>query len=256
MAGAHKSGRLSDEVDGYFPFDASKVAVSQREPYTPQQIQTRVARYAEFAATYPQLLPANIRSTKFIARLSVEAPRLTALAPRVRAFIASEPDYIALCHWNANIDNAWFMRTPTGIECGLLDWGHVSQMNVAMALWGCLSGAEVALWNSHLEELLALFAAEFHGAGGRKLNTQQLHTHLVLYAVVMGLNWLLDVPPYIIKQFPDLSNIESRCNTHFRKHEAARTQLQMMTVFLNLWQMQDMGRLVSEIENRTSKVRR
>ena len=29
---------------------------------------------------------------------------------------------IALCHWNANIDNAWFWREPDGaLRCGLID---------------------------------------------------------------------------------------------------------------------------------------
>jgi len=249
LAGTHRSGRLTEDVDHYFPFDAGKLAASPRHAYTPQQVRDRVARYADFAAAYPQLLPPNIRSAAFLARLDDEAPRLIALEPQIRELLAGSPEYIALCHWNANVDNAWFMRTGDGLECGLLDWGQVSQMNVAMALWGCLSGAELALWDNHLDELLALFADEFRHAGGAQLEAARLKQHLALYAGVMGLNWLLDVPPYIVKQFPALPEFESYRDARFRDHEAARTQLQMMTVFLNLWQRQDMDALIHAVRH-------
>ena len=66
-------------------------------------------------------------------------------------------DYVALCHWNANIDNAWFWRDTGGLHCGLMDWGCVSQMNLGMAIWGAMSGAETALWDEHFDELLDVF---------------------------------------------------------------------------------------------------
>jgi hypothetical protein len=248
LAGTHKSGRLSGDVAKHFPYDAGKLAVSERDSYNEQQIRERVARYAEFAARYPQLLPDNIRSAQFIDRLSSEAPRLITLEPRIQHLLVSEPDLIALCHWNANIDNAWFMHSGEALECGLMDWGHVSQMNIAMSLWGCLSGAELALWDDHLCELLALYATEFCIAGGPSLNTQQLKTHLLLYAALMGLNWLLDVPAFLLRKFPELPDFSGRMDQRLSEFEAPRTQLQMMTVFLNFWQREDMDSLLRDLE--------
>ncbi len=80
LAGTHKAGRLPDTVEKYFPFDPSKLVVSLRAPHTPAQISKRVASYAQFAATYPQLLPENIRSDEFLLRFTHEAPRFQALA--------------------------------------------------------------------------------------------------------------------------------------------------------------------------------
>ena len=168
---------------------------------------------------------------------------------RIIKLLTADPQYIALCHWNANIDNAWFVRTSTGLECGLLDWGHVSQMNIGMSLWGCLSGAETGLWDDHLEELLALYTTEFTHTGQLALDTGELKTHLTLYAVLMGLNWLLDVPPYLVKLLPDLSGFEDRFDERLRRHEAARTQLQMMSVFLNLWQTSDVAGMIQTLED-------
>ena len=252
LAGTHKAGRLPDSVERYFPFDPDTLSVSRRTPYTPQQIRNRVARYAEFAAKYPRILSQNIRSEGFIARLADEAPRFMELEPVAREVLRSRPELVALCHWNANIDNAWFWRDAGGeIECGLMDWGHVSQMNVAMALWGCMSAAETELWNNHLDELLAIFVAEFRSCGGPALDVEELKLHLALYAATMGLAWLLDAPPMILSQIPDLSDVEGRFDPRFRENEHARAQLQIMTVFLNLWETRDFGQILARLERRS-----
>lgn len=253
LAGTHKAGRLPDIVEQKFPFDASKLSVSKRDPYTARQIRNRIARYADFAEHYPGILPGNIRSADFIARLASEAPDFMALEPAARELLGSKPEFIALCHWNANVDNAWFWRDTGGeIECGLMDWGHVSQMNVAMALWGCLSGAETAIWNNHLDELLALFTSEFQNSGGPALDVEELRLHLEAYVAMMGLAWLLDAPPLILAQIPDLSRVENRYDERFRKNEFPRAQLHLMTAFLNMWEVHDIRRLLDQLERRSS----
>jgi hypothetical protein len=248
LAGTHKAGRLPDSAASQFPFDPRELSVSARKPYTPQQLAKRVARYAEFAAHYPQLLPANIRSVDFLAKLGQEIPRFPEFEPAARSLLSARPELIALCHWNANVDNAWFWRNGRGeIECGLMDWGHVSQMNVAMSLWGCLSAADVEIWDNHLDALLAQFAAEFTGRGGPALDVQELKLHLEVYVAMMGVAWLMDAPALILSQIPDLAAAKDRFDPRFKASELARAQLHMMTVFLNLWQRRDFGRLPGEV---------
>jgi len=248
LAGTDRAGSLPTSVETGFPWDPASLAVSRRQPYTPEQIASRVARYGEFAAAYPGLLPANIRAPAFLARLADEAPRLQAVQGTVQQLLGSRPEHIALCHWNANIDNAWFWRDAHGdLQCGLLDWGNASRMNVAMALWGCLSGAELALWDDHLQQLLELFTAEFSAAGGPALDTQELERHLFLYAASMGLAWLLDVPSTLAARVPDLATVTDRRDPRIREDEAARTQLQMLAVFLNLWERRNVEHLLARL---------
>jgi hypothetical protein len=205
----------------------------------------RVARYAEFAARCPQLLPAHIRSEEFLAQLQRDVPRYLQNELAIRRFLHSRPDLIALCHWNANIDNAWFWRDADGeLECGLMDWGRVGQMSIALALFGALSAAEIELWDEHLDELLALFASEFQRCGGPSLDVPQLRTHLLLSVALMGLAWLLDAPALIQAQIPDLSSMENRRDPRFSANETARVQLHMLTTVLNLWQTRDFGALL------------
>ncbi len=251
LAGSHKGGLLPSDIAEQFPFEPDKLAVSERAPYTPDQVKKRLLRYADFAARFPRLLPSGIGDAAFIARLAIEAVRFPQYERAIKDFLNSDPDLVALCHWNANIDNAWFWRDAGGeLQCGLMDWGHASQMSVAMALWGALSAAEIELWENHLDELLTLFVAEFRRCGGPAIAVDELRLHLYLYIALMGLSWLLDVPAYLQARIPELAAVENRFDPRIHADEAARVRLQMMIVFLHLWRSQDFGQALDRFLER------
>jgi hypothetical protein len=246
LAGTHSAGRLPDSLARQFPFDAQRL--TNRTPYTVNQLRNRVTRFTDFAAKFPQLLPTSLTSTRFTTQLAQEVVQFPEHEIAIKHFLQSRPQLIALCHWNANVDNAWFWRNAQGeLECGLLDWGHVSQMNVAMALWGAFSAAEIELWDRHLDELLALFVGEFRRCGGPPLEVEELKLHLHLYIAIMGLAWLLDAPSLIQAQIPDLTDATDRFDPRLQTNEAARVQLHMMTTFLHLWDTRDFGSLLSRL---------
>jgi hypothetical protein len=208
----------------------------------------RLSQLGEFAETHTGLLPANVDSA-FLARLRDEAPRLMQHNGFVLDQLAADDDYVALCHWNANVDNAWFWAEPDGVlRCGLMDWGCVSVMNVAMALWGSLCSAETEIWERHLDGLLDHFAAEFHTAGGPALDTARLRTQLLLYAAVMGVAWLLDAPAHLTAALPD-QDID-RFDPRIADNEPVWAQLLMLGNVLHLWETQDFGALLDEFEYR------
>lgn len=164
------------------------------------------------------------------------------------AHLAGVSDYLALCHWNANVDNAWFWRdTGNTLHCGLMDWGCVSQMNVAMAIWGAMSGAETSLWNDHLDELLHLFITEIRNSGGPPLVQAELRSQVVLYAAIMGIAWLLGVPVLIRSGFGESPNPLTRRDTRIKDDESVRAPLQMFANFLNLWETHDVGGLLDAV---------
>ena len=192
MAGAHRSGRLSASVNDEFAFDAERVSVGKRIRCDDAELLDRVWRVRDFGAAHPGLLP---DVTAFADRPLDDVARVAAAEDEILAWLQDTCAHNALCHWNANVDNAWFWRDSDGaLRCGLMDWGCVSVMNVAMALWGALCSAETDLWREHLVDLLEHFVIEFTTVGGPELDTALLRTQLVLYAVVMGVAWLLDTP--------------------------------------------------------------
>jgi hypothetical protein len=242
LAGSHKGGRLPPSVAAEFPFDLATALEADRLPYTPQQLQNRVSRYAAFAAEFPQLLPEPIRSKAFIARLAEGTALFQAHEDAIKRLLHADMRFVALCHWNANSDNAWYWRDDEGkLQCGLLDWGSVGQMHVAMTLWGCLSSAEDWLWQDHLDELLALFAADYREAGGPQLDLAELKLHLLLYTSMMGLRWLLDAPPRTRREVPGLAECTGPLDSRLLASETARVQLRMLTNFLGLWQRDDLN---------------
>jgi hypothetical protein len=251
LAGTYQAGRPPDSVTRLFPFDRDESVARDPIPYSATRLQNRVARYADFAAEFPQLLPQNITSSSFIAQFAQTAPRFAEHEHAIKQFLYSKPEFIALCHWNANIDNAWFWRNARGeIECGLFDWGRAGQMNVALALYGCLSGAEPELWNDHLDALLTLFADEFARCGAAILDPEELRFHLHLSTAMMGLAYLMDAPPIIRAQIPDLAAVRSRFDTRFKTNENARVPLHMITMLLNQWQTRDFGLVLDEFLRR------
>lgn len=242
LSGAHKAGRLAGDVDALFPFDRAVAEVGDPIRYDARQIGNRLSRWGAFAARHPGLVPMALADPAFIDLLKDQAPRFLAHEPAIKRFLHADPDLIALCHWNANVDNAWFWRDEDGaLQCGLMDWGRVGQMNVALALWGALSAAEPDMLDAHLDDLLALFAAEHRAQGGPALDVATLGRRLDLFVAVMGLAWLLDAPALIEAWVPELDTVHDRHDPRLRDNEAARTQLHMATNFLNLWRTRDFG---------------
>jgi hypothetical protein len=256
LAGAHKAGRLPERLVRDFPFDWTTIELLAPIRFDARQLVNRIKRFGDFAAEFPRLVPARIADPAFLAKAAQEAPRLLAHEAAIKGFLHANPDHIALCHWNANVDNGWFWRGADGrLECGLLDWGGVGQMSLALALYGCLSGAEPEIWDSHLDELLAGFAAEYHAAGGPALDPAELKLRLILMTAMMGLAWLLDAPPIIRAQVPDLAQIESPRDPRFAGNETARMRLHMISMFFNVWRGQDFQATLEAFDQRKARDR-
>ncbi|PRC49142.1 hypothetical protein C6A85_76245, partial [Mycobacterium sp. ITM-2017-0098] len=137
-----------------------------------------------------------------LSRLRDDVAVIADRADALWARLGADQDYVALCHWNANVDNAWFWRDGGRLECGLLDWGCVGEMNLAMALWGAMCSAETSMWDEHFPVLLSHFIAEYGAAGGPRLDPSVLREHVMAYVAIMGTAWLLDVPGYLLKLLP------------------------------------------------------
>lgn len=244
LAGAHRSGRLSASVNDEFAFDAERVSVGKRIRCDDAELLDRVWRVRDFGAAHPGLLP---DVTAFADRPLDDVARVAAAEDEILAWLQDTGAHNALCHWNANVDNAWFWRDSDGaLRCGLMDWGCVSVMNVAMALWGALCSAETDLWREHLVDLLEHFAIEFTTVGGPELDTALLRTQLVLYAVVMGWpgSW---TPLALCAAIPDLADVVDRRDPRISGTEAVRAPLLMLSNVLHLWGTKDVGALLGRV---------
>ncbi|UXA18708.1 hypothetical protein [Mycobacterium sp. SMC-4] len=242
LAGSDKAGLLG--AGSAFSVDIRRLSVGDRRLYSADQLHRRVDLLGELAARRPGLLPADIVAPQFISCLhhdvEIIARRVDALWDR----LAADTDHVALCHWNANVDNAWFWRAGDQLQCGLLDWGCVGRMNLAMAIWGALCSAETSMWDKHFEHLLRHFADEYAAAGGPRLDTSAVHDHVLAYVAIMGTTWLLDVPGFLLNALPE--PVTDRFDPAITESEQIRSRLLMMTNFLNLWAKSDASAVLDE----------
>jgi hypothetical protein len=246
LAGTHRAGRFPADVLAHFEPRAPKVQARSRAPYTADDVRHRVARYADFAARYPQLLPASIRTDAFLDHLAKEAPRSVENAGALHAALKDTArGLFAFCHWNANIDNAWFWRDANGdLACGLLDWGNIGQLNMVTAISSCVVFTEPDFLIENLEHFFELFSKEFESAGGGPLDPDILQQQFALQMVAGGLQWPLDTVPLIERHIPDLDTVADRFDPRIEEDEFARTQLHLLTAYLMLWQASGPGELI------------
>jgi hypothetical protein len=242
LAGAHKAGRLGADIDALFPFDRERFG---GDPIlaTADQLAATVAAARNFTFAHPRLVPDDLRDAAFWDRVARDAQRIRTHEPAIRAFLVSDPDFIALCHWNAHIDNAWFERDPEGtLRCGLIDWGRVGQITLGAVLWGALSAAPHVIWDEHLDALLACFTAEYHAGGGPRIAPDALEQHLLLHIAEIGVARVLAFPEVVLFRLPQAAGATGPRDPLFETCDPARNSLHILTVFLNLWRRRDFGR--------------
>jgi hypothetical protein len=240
LAGTHKSGKLAADIETQFPYNP---ATASGDPirHDEQSLRTLVKQSGEFATRYPQLLPAAVRTPEFIDKMLRDALRIREHEATIQRYLRGNHDFIALCHWNAHIDNAWFWREGGELHCGLIDWGRVNQITLGSALWGALSAAHHDIWAKHLDELLSLFASEYHQHGGPLIDVEELELHLVLHIATMGVARVLAMPEVVLFRLPEAVTATGPLDPIFLRSDPARNCLHIYTVFLNLWQQRDFG---------------
>lgn len=241
LAGAHRSGRMGDRVARDFPLDVD-LLIARRPRLEAELLHKRIGRLADFILRYPHLVPAHIADRAFLDGFCADAMLAIERQDNIGRLLHSQPDMFALCHMNANIDNAWFWREADGtLGAGLIDWGGVGQMSVASSIWGCTGAAEPETHDRHLDELLDLFIAEYARAGGPKLDRGELLQHLELH-VLMGALHMTTAPPAILREIPDPDIAANHHDPIFTAHETARVQLKITVALLNMWHRRDLGR--------------
>ncbi len=243
LAAAHKSGALASDIEASFPFDP---ASGSADPigYDAAALDAELARCFAYARDCPRLVPAVARTAKFEAQFARDAHLILANEAAIQAFLTGDARMIALCHWNAHIDNCWFWRDATGdLQCGLIDWGRVGQITFGSALWGGLSAAHRDIWDHHLGALLAGFVEEYRAHGGPAISVDELSLHLRLHLAVMGVARMLAFPEIIRFRMPDCDRISGPHDPALEPVtlDPARNSIHIYAMFLGFWHKYDVG---------------
>lgn len=247
LSAAHKSGQLAPDIEERFPFDPVKGSADPIR-YSTDELLAELDYCFDFARRCPQLLPPEVRSEAFFAQMERDALRIAEHEDAIQAYLRGNPDFHALCHWNAHIDNCFFWHDEAGeLHCGLLDWGRVGQLTFGSVLWGGLSAAHHDIWDNHLDDLLELFVREYVGHGGPQITADELKFHLTLHMAAMGVARVLAFPEVIMFRLPECVNASGPLDPMFEPVDPARNSLHIYTVFLKFWLRQDFGKALDRL---------
>lgn len=248
LVAAHKFGALAPQADELFPFDLPAALADLPIAWTAAELREKVAAYGALAQQCPRLFPEPIRSHAFLARLERDAVRVLRHQDEVRRFLYSDPDFYALAHWNTNIDNAWFFRDADGsLQCGLLDWGMVRQMNVMLALWGGLSVAQTTMLREHLDDLQDLYAREIETNGGPTLDRDLMRLHFDLSLALVGLSMMIDVAALVTSRLPEVAEVTGLHDPRILADSVVHGFLTCTLNFLDLWERHDFGTALDRV---------
>ncbi|HUD31359.1 MAG TPA: hypothetical protein VMQ93_21030 [Novosphingobium sp.] len=249
LAGQHRAGAFGAQADDAFPFDPDAIDAFAAIPYTTEQLVGKLAILQQFAIDAPQLFPAPLRDPAFLKRFIAEAPLALEREAAVRRRLNHAPDFVALCHWNLNLDNAWFEQGDDGaLQVGLLDWGATAQMNLAQSFFGMICAAELDFIAEHRDALLRLWASEYRTAGGPAIAAEELRAHYRLSVAVLGIAWMIDAPSIIMRELPEYRELTGRDDPRLAGNFLARAQRQLLMVFLHEWQALDLGSALGDLD--------
>lgn len=250
LCAAHKSGSLAPDIDTRFPFDP---VTGSADPirYDEAGLQAELDFCFDFADRAPQLIPEELRTPEFHAQMARDAFRIRAHEAQIQRYLTGNRDLVALCHWNAHIDNCFFWRDAAEeLHCGLIDWGRVGQITFGSILWGGLSAAHHDIWDHHIDDLLALFASEYHAHGGPLVTKEELEFHLTLHMADMGVARVLAFPEVILFRLPECVNASGPHDEMFLPVDPARNSLHIYIAFLKFWKRQDFGAALDRLLSR------
>lgn len=242
LAAAHKAGRLSPQVEQLFPFDPEAAAADMPFAGDSAALAEKVERWDHFAQTHPQLLPPGLGDAAFFARLAKDVAAFVRHEAALRRFLHADPRFIALTHWNTNLDNAWFWREADGaLRCGLLDWGMARQMNIGFGLWGGLSAADPGFLATRLEDLFTLYARELVQGGGPAVTADEVALHFDLSVALLGLSLMMDTPALVEARMPGLAQASDLHDPRILAEPVVQGFLQVSLNFLELWRTRRFG---------------
>ncbi len=247
LCAAHKAGELAPDIEERFPFDP-KSGSADPIRYDEAGLRAALDTAIDFAARAPQLLPAEACTPEFLAEMERTAFLVRDNEAALQRFLTGNRDLIALCHWNAHIDNCFFWRDEAGdLHSGLIDWGRVGQITFGSILWGGLSAAHHDIWDHHIDELLELFVSEYHAHGGPLVTKAELEFHLTLHMATIGVSRVLLFPEVILFRLPGCVDAAGPQDEAIMAIDPARNSLHIYTVFLKFWLRQDFGAAVDRL---------
>jgi len=202
MAGMDKAATLAARVvmDSFFPSGFRPQADWGMKPESSglpaSEFKMKLKMGVDFVSgTGKALFPAACTTPEFVAKYRKVLATINAYTAESNWWCSRNPDYVAWCHGNLNVDNVYFWRDADNVlDVGVLDWGGASSGSVGAKLWWWLYCCEYDFLNEHLGSMLECFITEYENNGGPRLEKEELRWQFILAALNQAVGLLGAVP--------------------------------------------------------------
>lgn len=249
LAGFHKSGQLGSSVEHGFPSIRTPAEMGARIPYSRSELEEKLKKISIFVTDNPHLFPDQFCTASFLKSFCKRFPLIIEYEKEIRQYLWENKDFTALCHFNLNLDNAWFWENQNGIlQAGILDWGGAGQLCVTQAFYGMVCSAEVDFLNAHKRQLIKLFISVYEKSGGPKLDIKEFLFRYKLNVALVGTALVLDAPSLIEGNVPELDNVCNRFDSRLANNFLGRVELNILLVLFNEWLTEDIGAALQKMD--------
>jgi len=191
--------------------------------------------------TADQAFPKQFTTKAFIDKFTREAGEMSKYCCDMMFCMFCIPEFFALCHPNAQVDNAFYWKDMEGeTQCGLLDWGGVNHGTIPNCLGNGWMGAEPEVMEEHEANLVKVFVDEYERVSGFRLDEEDLLLYLklsqavVLYGVCANIGMLLRT-----YKKDEWKTIKGRNDPRIDENFLMRCYFVQILLFLKMWTLKN-----------------
>lgn len=204
----------------------------------------------DFVQDKHNLLPQAYCDKSFADSLGKWVPLTFSNYHSIKEQLNTHPQLAAICHWNPNIDNAWFWRdADQQLQAGLFDWGNVGNINLASALCSAIAFTEIEVLENHYDAFVHTILSEYRQHSGCDVSVEDFQDCFNLLVATDLTALLLDLPAFLNQTHADLDDYIDHHDERLEKDFVARLRVVGLRAYSYLWRRNNVDRTLEAYFN-------
>jgi len=183
--------------------------------------------------------PKELVTASAMEKFKTQATEMAKYVCEMQFYMWAIPEFFALCHPNAQVDNAFYWKDESGqTVCGLLDWGGISHGTIPGCLGNGWMGAEPEVMEEHEEKLVQLFVDEYEKITGFRFDVGDMRMNMklsqacVLYGCFANIGMLLR-----IYKRDEWKTMKGRKDPRIDENFLNRCYFVQLVLWMKMWQL-------------------
>lgn len=243
LAAYDKAGKIDLKWKPYLKVNAATQAYTE---YDNKQLAIAIDKLYQFLVRYPNLFPASQCQEPLLEKLRQWIPRIARNFNALQEHVNSYDSMVAINHWNAALDNAWFWDDANGLNIGLLDWGNVGAINLAEAYINMLFCGEIETILDAGPAIAETLIQAYESNSGIEVNRDDFKH---CFHLLLGINYnflLFDTANRLEDVFPQLGQCKDKYDPILTNEFSPRLRVRILINHLHYWHSGDIEHALSD----------